>query len=84
MGIRHILLLNWMLPVLAIAALLYNEYAVPASPPPETNRAMRERMCQEHVDLARTDPGDDAVKTAVAECLGSGYITHAEGITAID
>ncbi|MBX9455733.1 MAG: hypothetical protein KL863_06710 [Rhizobium sp.] len=84
MGLRHILFMSWLLPLMAIAGLLYNEFAVPAASLPETNRAMRERMCQEHVDLARTEPVNDVARTAVEECLGSGYITHAEGITAID
>lgn len=84
MGLRFILTLIWLLPLIASAGLLYYEFMVPAASLPETNRAMRTRMCQEHADLARIEPGNSRARAAVDECVVSGYITQAEGITAID
>jgi len=84
MGLRLILTLIWLLPLVASAGLLYYEFMVPASSLPETNRAMRTRMCQQHADLARNEPENNTARAAVDECVVSGYITQAEGITAID
>lgn len=84
MGLRFILLTTWLVPLGAVAALLYSEFMVPVAAPPETNRAMRTRMCLEHADLARNEPANNNARVAVEECVGSGYITHAEGIKAID
>ena len=61
-----------------------SEFMLPVASPPETNRAMRTRMCLEHADLARSEPANDAARIAVEECVGSGYITEAQGIKAID
>jgi hypothetical protein len=84
MGLRLILILIWLLPLVASAGLLYYEVMMPATSLPETNRAMRTRMCQEHADLARIDPDNNLARAAVDECLVSGYITQADGLTAID
>jgi hypothetical protein len=84
MGLRFILSVIWLLPLVASAGLLYYEFMVPASALPETNRAMRTRMCLEHADLARSEPANTTARVAVDECVGSGYITEAEGIKAID
>jgi hypothetical protein len=84
MGLRFVLSMIWLLPLVASAGLLYYEFMVSTAALPETNRVMRTRMCLEHADLARTEPANDTARAAVDECVGSGYITHAEGITAID
>lgn len=84
MGLRLILATIWLLPLLASVGLLYYEFMIPAASLPETNRAMRTRMCQEHADLARNEPANSAARLAVEECVGSGYMTHAEGLTSID
>lgn len=84
MDLRSILILAWAIPLGAAGALLYHEYMMPTASPPETNRAMRTRMCLEHADLARAEPANAVAKVAVDECVGSGYITQAEGIKAID
>lgn len=84
MGLRFILTVIWLMPLAASVALLYHEFMVPARSMPETNRAMRTRMCLEHADLARREPANDTARVAVGECVVSGYITQAEGITAID
>lgn len=84
MGLRLVLVLVWSMPLAIIAGLLYSEFMVPAADPPETNRAMRERMCREHAELAQIEPANEAARAAVGECVDSGYITRAEGITAID
>lgn len=84
MGLRYILLIVWIMPLAAIAGLLYHDLVVPAPAPQETNRAMRTRMCREHVDLARTEPKNALARTAVDECVAAGYITSAEGISAIE
>lgn len=84
MGLRLIIATAWALPLMAIVGLLYYDFVGIHRNGPETNRAMRTRMCREHVDLARLEPANDQARVAVEECVGSGYITHAEGITAID
>ena len=84
MGLRFILAMIWLLPLVASAGLLYYEFMVPAASLPETNRAMRTRMCQQHAELARIEPDNNTARTAVDECVVSGYITQAEGLTAID
>lgn len=84
MGLRFILTMIWLLPLVASGGLLYYEFMIPATSLPETNRAMRTRMCQEHADLARNEPANSAARVAVEECVGSGYITQVEGLTAID
>lgn len=84
MGLRLVLAIVWSMPLAIIAGLLYHEFTVPAASPLETNRAMRERMCREHADLARNEPGNTAARTAVTECMDGGYLTQAEGISAID
>ena len=84
MGLRLILTTIWLLPLVASAGLLYFELVVSATTLPETNRAMRTRMCLEHADLARSEPANNFARVAVEECVGSGYITHADGLTAID
>lgn len=84
MGLRLILATIWLLPMAAVVGLLYYEFMMPAASLPETNRAMRARMCREHVDLARIEPANDAARVAVEECVVSGYISKADGITAID
>lgn len=84
MGLRFILTVIWLMPLAASAALLYYEFMIPTSALPETNRAMRTRMCLEHADLARNEPGNSNAQVAVDECVVSGYITEAEGIKAID
>jgi hypothetical protein len=84
MGLRLILVAIWLMPLLASAGLLYYEFMVPAAPTQETNRAMRTRMCQEHADLARSEPANDRARVAVEECVVSGYLTQTEGLTAID
>jgi hypothetical protein len=84
MDIRLILASAWLMPLAAVAGLLYYEFKVPAAALPETNRVMRERMCKEHVELARTGPSNDVIQSAIEECVNAGYITHAQGITAID
>lgn len=84
MGLRFILGIIWLLPLVAGGGLLYHEFMMAPASLPETNRAMRMRMCQEHADLARNDPANDAARVAVEECVGSGYLTQAEGLTAID
>lgn len=84
MGLRLILVAIWLMPLVSSAGLLYYEFMVPAAPMPETNRAMRTRMCQEHADLARREPANDRARLAVEECVVSGYLTETEGLTAID
>ena len=84
MGLRLILAMIWLLPLAASAGLLYYEFMVPAASLPETNRAMRTRMCQQHADLARNEPANNVARIAVEECVGAGYLTQAEGLTAID
>lgn len=84
MDIRLIFASAWLLPLAAVAGLLYFEYMLPAADLPETNRAMRERMCREHAALARNEPSNQKVRGAVEECIHAGYITQAEGITSID
>ena len=84
MGLRVILLTIWLMPLVGVVGLLYYEFMMTATSLPETNRAMRERMCREHVDLARSEPANATAKTAIGECLDAGYLTQAEGITAID
>lgn len=84
MGLRFILLTAWLIPLAAAGTLLYWHYLAPAASPAETNRAMRTRMCLEHADLAKAEPANDIARGAVDECVGSGYITEAEGIKAID
>lgn len=84
MDLRFILLAAWLIPLAGAGALLYSEFMLPAASPPETNGAMRTRMCMEHADLARNEPANANARTAVEECLGSGYISQAEGIKAID
>lgn len=84
MGLRLILTTIWLLPLTVVAGLLYKEFMLPAAGLPETNGAMRTRMCLEHAELARIDPANAAARGAVEECVGSGYITQADGITAID
>ncbi|MGV3552546.1 hypothetical protein [Rhizobium sp.] len=84
MDLRSILLVAWAIPLGAAGALLYHEYMMPSAAGPETNRAMRTRMCLQHADLARAEPENAIARVAVEECVGSGYITHAEGIKAID
>lgn len=84
MGLRLILAVIWLLPLFASAGLLYYDFMVSATALPETNRAMRTRMCQEHADLARREPSNDAVRVAVDECVVSGYISGVEGVTAVD
>lgn len=81
---RFVLFVAWIFPLAAVAGLLYHEFMIPAASLPETNTAMRTRMCREHVDLAKLEPTNDIAHTAVRECLAAGYITQAEGITAID
>lgn len=81
---RLILTMIWVMPLAASAGLLYYEFMMPAGSLPETNRAMRTRMCLEHADLARSEPGNDTARAAVDQCVVSGYITQAEGLTAID
>jgi hypothetical protein len=84
MGLRFILLVAWLIPLAAASALLYSEFMLPAASQPETNRAMRTRMCLEHANLVRAEPANDDARVAVEECMGAGYITQAEGIKAID
>jgi len=84
MGLRFILTLIWLMPLAASTALLYYEFMMPASSLPETNRAMRTRMCLEHAKLARNEPANDSARLAVDECVISGYITEADGIKAVD
>ena len=84
MSLRLIFAVAWLLPLSAAAALLYYEFMIPGSPLAETNRAMRERMCLEHVDLAQTEPSNDLARKAIEECMSGGYLTQAEGLTAID
>lgn len=84
MGLRFVLSMIWLLPLVASTGLLYYEFMVSTAVLPETNRAMRTRMCLEHADLARNEPANDTARLAVEECVGSGYITQAEGIKAID
>lgn len=84
MGLRLILATIWLLPLVACAGLLYSEFMISVTTLPETNRAMRTRMCQEHADLARSEPANNFARVAVEECVGSGYMTQAEGLTAID
>jgi hypothetical protein len=81
---RFVLFTAWVVPLAAVAGLLYYEFLIPAAPLPETNTAMRTRMCREHVDLAKSEPANEIARTAVRECLDAGYITQADGITAID
>jgi hypothetical protein len=83
-GLRFILATIWLLPLVASAGLLYYEFMIPATSLPETNRAMRTRMCQEHADLARSEPANNTARVAVEECVVSGYLTQTEGLTAID
>jgi len=84
MGLRFILATIWLMPIAASAALLYYEFMIPAASLPETNRAMRTRMCLEHANLARSEPANDVARVAVDECVISGYLTEAEGIKAVD
>jgi hypothetical protein len=84
MGLRFILTTIWLMPLAASAALLYHEFMMPAAQLPETNRAMRTRMCLEHADLARNEPANDTARLAVEECVVSGYITEADGIKSVD
>ncbi|MCB1446572.1 MAG: hypothetical protein KDJ87_12490 [Rhizobiaceae bacterium] len=84
MSLRLILMAVWGLPLAMAAGLLYYEFMMPAPQTTVTNRAMRERMCREHVDLARTEPANGTARVAIAECVDSGYLTQAEGLTAID
>jgi hypothetical protein len=84
MSLRLIFATAWLLPLAAAAALLYYEIMVPGTPLVETNRGMRERMCREHVDLARNEPANALARGAIEECTSSGYLTRAEGLTAID
>ena len=84
MGLRFILTVIWLMPLAASAALLYYEFMIPAASLPETNRAMRTRMCLEHANLARNEPANNVARVAVDECVVSGYITEAEGIKVID
>lgn len=84
MGLRVILLTIWLMPLAAVGGLLYYEFMMPGTSLPETNRAMRTRMCLEHADLARTEPANDAARIAVDECVFAGYITEADRKTAID
>jgi len=84
MSLRLIFATAWLLPLAAAAALLYYELLIPGSPLVETNRGMRERMCREHVDLAQTEPSNTLAREAIDECMTSGYLTQAEGLTAID
>lgn len=84
MGLRLILGTIWLMPLAVIAGLLYQEFMLPAASLPQTNQAMRTRMCLEHAELARREPANAVARAAVEDCMGSGYITHAEGIKAID
>lgn len=84
MSLRLIFATAWLLPIAAAVALLYYEFMIPGSPLVETNRAMRERMCREHVDLVRAEPANGLARQAIEECTSSGYLTQAEGLTAID
>jgi len=84
MSLRLIFATAWLLPLAAAAALLYYEFMIPGSPLVETNRGMRERMCREHVYLVRSEPANNLARDAVEECTTSGYLTQAEGLTAID
>ena len=84
MDLRFILLAVWLLPLAGAGMLLYSEFVLPTASAPETNRAMRTRMCLEHADLARSEPANSNARVAVEECMGAGYITQAEGIKAID
>jgi hypothetical protein len=84
MGLRLVLAVVWSMPLAIIAGLLYHEFMVPAAAPLETNRAMRERMCREHADLARSEPANTGARSAVLECVDAGYLTRADGISAID
>ena len=84
MDVRVILLVAWLVPLAGAAVLLYSELMIPAASPPETNRAMRTRMCLEHANLVRSEPANGNAAVAVEECVEAGYITEAEGIKAID
>ena len=84
MSLRLIFATAWLLPIAAAVALLYYEFMIPGSPMVETNRAMRERMCREHVDLVRAEPSNGLARQAIEECTDSGYLTQAEGLMAID
>jgi len=84
MSLRLIFATAWILPIAAAAGLLYYELMVPGTPLVETNRGMRERMCREHVDLARNEPANALALGAIEECTSSGYLTRVEGLTAID
>lgn len=86
MDVRAIFTISWLIPFAAAAGLLYYDNVVASAPVDETNTAMRERMCREHVDLAQIEPSNSAARSAVGECVDSGYLTQAqaEGITAID
>lgn len=84
MDLRFILATAWLTPLALAAGVLYSEFMLPAASPPETNRAMRTRMCLEHSDLTRAEPANANARVAVEECMGSGYLTQAEGIKAID
>jgi hypothetical protein len=82
--IRVIIATAWLLPLAAVGGLLYYDLMMAAVSLPETNRAMRERMCREHVDLARNEPENDVARTAIGECVTGGYLTRADGLHAID
>jgi hypothetical protein len=84
MSLRLVFATAWLLPIAAAAALLYYEFMIPGSPLEETNRGMRQRMCREHVVLVQTEPANGLARDAVEECMVSGYLTQAEGLTAID
>ena len=84
MSLRFVIAIVWGMPLALIVGLLYHEFMMPSAAPLETNRAMRARMCREHADLARIEPGNDLARTAVGECLAAGYISRTDGNIAID
>lgn len=84
MGLRTILIICWMMPLALIVPILYQKHIAPPESVRESNTNMRVRMCREHIQTAKANPGDEVARTAVDECVVAGYITGKEADVVID
>lgn len=84
MSLRFVLIICWMMPLVVLVPILYEEFRPRSEPVVETNSKMRIRMCREHIDAAKANPDDQDTEDAVAECVTAGYISGSELKTALD
>lgn len=84
MGLRTILLICWLMPLVLLLPILYQEYGPHPPEVVETNTNMRVRMCREHIDAAKVNPEDAGTRTAIDECVTAGYVSKDEVRTTLD